>query len=104
MIVEEINKNTVLDVVNDVVARHGASRDELIPILTEINQQIGYLPQEAMEAVSHQLRTPKSQLFSVATFYHMKNVAKMSFNSAKVLPATWLVGVKFGWLYKKPYT
>lgn len=77
---EEINKNTVLDVVNDVVARHGASRDELIPILTEINQQIGYLPQEAMEAVSHQLRTPKSQLFSVATFYHMLSTEKRGKN------------------------
>ena len=68
--------NQVLDIVHNVVTKFGNSRDELIPILSEINRQIGYLPKEAMEEVSLQLHTPKSQLFSVATFYHMLNTEK----------------------------
>jgi NADH-quinone oxidoreductase subunit E len=76
MIVESKKGSLVLDVVHEVVAKFGSSRDELIPILNEINRQVGYLPKEALEEVSLQLHTPKSQLFSVATFYHMLNTEK----------------------------
>ena len=66
----------VLEVVKEVVAKFGNSRDELIPILNEINRLLGYLPTEALEEISRRLHTPKSQLFSVATFYHMLNTEK----------------------------
>ncbi|MDD5369703.1 MAG: NADH-quinone oxidoreductase subunit NuoE [Anaerolineaceae bacterium] len=62
---------TARSVVQTAVQRHGTARDELIPILSDVNQEIGYLPPEAMEEVSRLLRVPKSQLFSVATFYQM---------------------------------
>jgi len=51
--------------------RYGASRDELIPILNYLNHALGYLPAEALEEVSRRMRVPKSQLFSVASFYRM---------------------------------
>lgn len=73
---ESENMNSAMDVVQDVVARFGNSKDELIPILNEINRRIGYLPKEVLEEVSRQLHTPKSQLFSVATFYHMLSTEK----------------------------
>jgi NADH-quinone oxidoreductase subunit E len=76
MIVEEKNKNTVLSVVQDIITQYGNSRDELIPILNEINRRIGYLPKEAMEEVSRQLHASKSQLYSVATFYYMLSTEK----------------------------
>ncbi len=31
------------------VEQHGAYREELIPILTEVNRTVGYLPAEALE-------------------------------------------------------
>ena len=49
----------------------GATKEDLIPILTEVNKALGYLPPEAFKEVSRLLRMPVSQLFSVATFYHM---------------------------------
>ena len=76
MIVESKKGSQVVDVVHDIIAKFGHSRDELIPILNEINRQVGYLPKEALEEVSLQLHTPKSQLFSVATFYHMLSIKK----------------------------
>jgi NADH:ubiquinone oxidoreductase subunit E len=71
MTVGAMQGETAVSVVQAVVQRHGTTRDELIPILTDVNQEIGYLPLEAMEEVSRLLRVPKSQLFSVATFYQM---------------------------------
>jgi NADH-quinone oxidoreductase subunit E len=61
----------VVSVVQAAVERHGATIEALIPILTEVNQALGYLPAEALAEVSRRLRVPKSQLFSVASFYRM---------------------------------
>ncbi len=46
-------------------------QDELIPILNEVNREIGYLPSEALDEISRFLQVPKSHLFSVASFYRM---------------------------------
>ena len=57
--------------VANAIATYGAKDDELIPILSHINREIGYLPAQALEELSIQLKTPKSKLFSVASFYEM---------------------------------
>jgi NADH-quinone oxidoreductase subunit E len=71
MTFETTNFNTVLETVQTVVKQHGAVREELIPILNDINRQIGYLPSQVLEEVARLLRVSKSQVFSVATFYQM---------------------------------
>lgn len=70
------NGKAVIEAVQDAVNRHGATRDELIPILNHVNRILGYLPREALEEISRLLRVPHSQLFSVATFYHMLSTEK----------------------------
>lgn len=62
-----------LATVNAVVSRRGAHRDELIPILNEVNRELGYLPSNALEEVARLLQVPRSNVFSVATFYQMLN-------------------------------
>lgn len=71
------NGNGTLEAVRAAVKRHGASREELIPILTDINRSVGFLPAEALEEISRLIHVPKSQLFSVATFYRMLSTKKM---------------------------
>lgn len=71
MSMEKENGNKLKVSVRQVIEHHGASREELIPILNDINQALGYLPAEALDEVSTALRMPKSQLFSVASFYRM---------------------------------
>jgi len=58
-------------VVHTAVARHGTSAEALVPVLSQVNSELGYLPREALAEVSQQLRLPQSQLLSVASFYHM---------------------------------
>ena len=72
--IEKLNENKIKSAVDQAIEQYGKSRDELIPILNEINRTLGYLPKEALEEVSRQLKAPKSQLFSAATFYHMLSV------------------------------
>lgn len=71
MATETQNKQAVMNAVEAAIKEHGTSREELIPILNDINRKIGYLPQEALEEVSRRLRLAKSQVFAVTTFYRM---------------------------------
>jgi NADH:ubiquinone oxidoreductase subunit E len=57
--------------VDSAIEQCGDSREELIPILNYVNKKLGFLPSEALEEISNRLKSPRSQLFSVASFYHM---------------------------------
>ena len=61
----------IIEAVNSAVEHFGDSREELIPILNHVNRKLGYLPSEALEEISNRLNSPRSHLFSVASFYHM---------------------------------
>jgi NADH:ubiquinone oxidoreductase subunit E len=71
MTIEPKDGKVVLDAVQAAVDRYGASQDEIIPILNDVNREIGFLPGEALDELSRLLKVPKSQLFSVASYYHM---------------------------------
>jgi NADH-quinone oxidoreductase subunit E len=74
MVLETKQKNVsnpVTTAVKAAVEAFGANRDEMIPILNEINRRLGYIPHEALDEVSTLLKAPKSQLYSVASFYRM---------------------------------
>ena len=71
------NGNETLAAVREAVKQHGATRDELIPILTDVNRKVGFLPAEALNEISRLMRVPKSQIFSVATFYRMLSTEKL---------------------------
>ncbi|HNR01041.1 MAG TPA: NADH-quinone oxidoreductase subunit NuoE [Anaerolineaceae bacterium] len=71
MAVNEKDGKLVIKAVQAAVDHYGASQDELIPILNEVNREVGYLPSEAFDEISRLLRVPRSRLFSVASFYRM---------------------------------
>lgn len=71
MTLNRINESAVLEAVDQAIQKHGNSREELIPILNEVNRVLGFLPSEALSEISNRLKSPKAQLFSVASFYHM---------------------------------
>jgi len=65
-------------IVQEAIEKHGAKRDALIPILSEINHALGYIPAEAFQEVQKQLQNQeeqvyvsKGQLFGLASFYDM---------------------------------
>lgn len=65
-------------VVQEAIKKHGARQDALIPILSEINRVLGYIPGEAFQELRRQLRTrtdqvfvSDSQLYALASFYSM---------------------------------
>lgn len=71
MVPDVIVVETVHNAVKKAIEKYGQKSDELIPILSFINHEVGYLPGQALEEVSAKLRLPKSKVFSVASFYEM---------------------------------
>lgn len=47
-----------------------AKRDSLIPLLQEVQEQLGYLSREAVVSIGRHLNLPASKIFGVATFYN----------------------------------
>ncbi|NLG73538.1 MAG: NAD(P)H-dependent oxidoreductase subunit E [Chloroflexi bacterium] len=70
--------------VSAAIEKHGASREALIPILSEVNRLLGYIPAEAFTEIKRQLRLQssdlrvyESQLYSLASFYHMLSTEEL---------------------------
>lgn len=71
MTVELTKEQGIKEIVRTAVQSHGASSDELIPILMDVNRTMGYLSSSALDEMCLLLKIPKSQIFSIASFYHM---------------------------------
>jgi NADH-quinone oxidoreductase subunit E len=80
----EIKELDIKEVVRAATLEHGATREALIPILSEVNKAFGYIPPAAITEIKRQLHLPENQvyiseshLFSIASFYHMLSTKPM---------------------------
>lgn len=58
--------------IESIIERHfNIQRDALLPLLEEIQDEIGYLSEEAIIKVAKNLHLPTSKVYGVATFYDL---------------------------------
>lgn len=62
-------KNATMERVRAICEKHHNDSGELISILHEAQEIMGYLPQEIQETVAEQLNIPASRVYGVVTFY-----------------------------------
>lgn len=63
---KEVNKFALIDrIVDNYKGQEGA----LIPILHQIQESIGYLPEDVQAYVAEKLKVPLSEIFGVVSFY-----------------------------------
>jgi len=56
--------------IDSILKRYaGSQRDNLIPILESIQEEMGYISEEAIVKVGRFLKLPASKIYGVATFY-----------------------------------
>jgi NADH-quinone oxidoreductase subunit E len=53
----------------EILNTHKRRREELIPILQEVQQEFSYLPDDTMLQIARFLGVPESRVYGVATFY-----------------------------------
>ena len=59
------------EVIEKVISKYSNSgRDSLIPLLQEIQEETGYISEEAIVKIGKQLKLPTSKIYGVATFYN----------------------------------
>lgn len=54
---------------NIILSSYNRTEDELIPILQKVQEEFGYLSENAMREVAKFTRVPESRVYAVATFY-----------------------------------
>ncbi len=75
---EETKDLDIAALVEAAVEKHGARPDAVIPILSEINRALGYIPVAALPEIRRHIHAPQekvfladSHLFSAASFYEL---------------------------------
>ena len=60
----------VKEQLREILARYRGERVELILILEEVQERLGYLPKEALLEIADFMHMPAASIFGVATFYN----------------------------------
>lgn len=56
-------------ILRDILVHYRGNRGELVPILQEVQESLGYLPEKAMLDIARFIGVPESHVFAVASFY-----------------------------------
>ena len=65
----ECVENKIKKEVQEIMILYKEEKDNLIPILNEIQEKYGYIPKTAQLEVSRYLNIPMAEIFGVITFY-----------------------------------
>ncbi len=71
-----------------VLSPYEGRKDALIPMLQKVQEELGYLPEEAMMAIAKFTGTPESHVYGVATFYAQFYFSRRGRNQTKICTGT----------------
>ena len=57
------------ELLEEIFASYKGDRRELVPILQEVQENLGYLPENAMSDIARFIGVPDGHVYSVASFY-----------------------------------
>ncbi|HOF87491.1 MAG TPA: NADH-quinone oxidoreductase subunit NuoE [Armatimonadota bacterium] len=63
-------------------------REALIPLLQAVQEEFGYLPQDALRAIARHLNLPAAKVFGVATFYNQFRLKPVGAHTIRVCRGT----------------
>ena len=82
------DETSIADKVNEILTSFTGNKAELIPILQQIQQAFGYLPEDAMRQISDFVNVPECSIYGVATFYAQFKFTPVGRNVIKVCRGT----------------
>ncbi|MBU0927763.1 MAG: NAD(P)H-dependent oxidoreductase subunit E [Spirochaetes bacterium] len=66
-------RETLLRTLDDLVGRYGKARENLLPVLQDLQAEFGFLGEETINEVARAFGLSQTEVFSVASFYHFLN-------------------------------
>ncbi|MFH1609381.1 MAG: NADH-quinone oxidoreductase subunit NuoE [Candidatus Bipolaricaulota bacterium] len=55
--------------ISPILARYAGKKGVVVPLLQDVQGELGYLPAEAMQVIAEELPAPLARLYGVASFY-----------------------------------
>ena len=55
---------------NELIAEHASRRGPTLPILHALQDEFGYIPDEAVSLVASALNLSRAEIYGIVTFYH----------------------------------
>ena len=74
--------------ISPILEAHKKQRESLIPIMQEVQGELGYLPEEAITEIAHFLGLSSSDIFGVASFYSQFRFERQGEHTVRVCQGT----------------
>lgn len=74
--------------ISEIIQQHGTEESALIPILQDLQKQVGYLKREDLETVAQLSQIKLARLFGVVTFYSQFRLKPIGKHLIKVCEGT----------------
>ena len=71
-----------------VLARYSREESQLIPLLQDIQDHVGYISSESMQAAAAHLNIPESSVYGVVTFYSQFYLTRQGRHKVRVCQGT----------------
>ena len=71
-----------------ILTPHQGERGALIPVLQKVQEELGYLPEEAVSEVAYFLGVSESEVYGVASFYAQFRFVRRGEHTIKVCQGT----------------
>jgi len=71
-----------------VLEPYRGQKESLIPVLQKVQEELGYLPEEAVSEIAHFLRLSRSQVYGVASFYAQFRFERQGEHTVRVCQGT----------------
>ena len=71
-----------------ILEAYRGQKESLIPVLQKVQEELGYLPEEAVSEIAHFLDLSKSEIYGVASFYAQFRFERQGKNTVKVCQGT----------------
>ncbi len=55
--------------IKEIIEQYTTAKDNLVPILNDVQEKYGYIPQIAQSEISEYLNIPMAEIYGVITFY-----------------------------------
>lgn len=78
----------ITETIHTILKYNSATQENLIPILQQVQDKLGYLPPPAMQQVAQALKIPAVDVYSLATFYNQFRLNPPGDNQIKVCMGT----------------
>lgn len=84
----EETEETIESQVAEILEAYGGEKGDLIPILQQVQQKFGYLPEQAMKYIARFVDVPESTVFGIGTFYAQFKLIPTGRNVVRVCRGT----------------